>query len=112
MTKMTVKELKEKLGLTEIALPDGNREVTGCYIGDLLSWVMGKAKSGDAWLTIMSNVNVVAVATLCDTACVILAEGVLLDEEVVKTARERGVNILSSTESAFDIANALGDIGL
>ena len=72
---MTVKELSEKCGFEPICLPDGERTVSGVYIGDLLSWVMGRAKADDAWITIRSNVNVLAVASLSDVACVILAEG-------------------------------------
>ena len=106
---MTVNELKETLNLTAVCLPDGDREVTGCYIGDLLSWVMGAAKSGDAWITIMSNINIVAVAALCDTALIILAEGVGLDEEVLRAAEEREVNILSSEKSAFALAAAISE---
>ena len=104
MKKLTVKELKEKLALEEISLPDSDREVTGCYIGDLLSWVMGAAQSGDAWITIMSNINIVAVATLCDTSLIILAEGVTVDDEVKKSAIAKGINILSSPKSAFALA--------
>ncbi len=104
---MTVKELKEKLELTAITLPDGDREVTGCYIGDLLSWVMSKAQTGDAWITIMSNINIVAVAALCDTAAIILAEGVTLDDEVKSAAEARGVNILSTGKSAYEMAREL-----
>lgn len=107
---MTVKELRKKLKLTEIILPDGDREVTGCYIGDLLSWVMGAAKPGDAWLTIMSNINIVAVAALCDTACIILTEGVTIDDEVKSTAKEREINILSTDMSAFALAAKLADL--
>lgn len=107
---MTVKELSKKLELTAVTLPDGDREVTGCYIGDLLSWVMGAAKSGDAWITIMSNINIVAVAALCDTSLVLLAEGVTVDEEVKKAAEERDVNILSSEKSAFVLASAISEL--
>ena len=104
---MTVNELKDKLTLTAVTLPDGDREITGCYIGDLLSWVMSKAQSGDAWITIMSNINIVAVAALCDTATIILAEGVCLDEEVKGAAVARGVNILATSMSAYEIAREL-----
>ena len=107
---MTVKELSKKLELSAVTLPDGDREVTGCYIGDLLSWVMGAAKSGDAWITIMSNINIVAVAALCDTSLVLLAEGVTVDEEVKKAAEERDVNILSSEKSAFALASAISEL--
>ena len=107
---MTVKELNEKLALEEISLPHGDREVTGCYIGDLLSWVMGAAQSGDAWITIMSNINIVAVAALCDTSLMILAEGVTVDDEVKNAAITRGVNISSSQKSAFALATEIAEL--
>lgn len=107
---MTTKELKEKLALEEISLPDSEREVTGCYIGDLLSWVMGAAQSGDAWITIMSNINIVAVAALCDTSLIILAEGVTVDDEVKKAAMTRGINILSSPKSSFALAVEIAEL--
>ena len=41
---MDIKTLKEKLNLTLICGDDLEREVTGCYCGDLLSWVMSRAQ--------------------------------------------------------------------
>ena len=52
----------------------------------------------------MSNVNILAVATLADTACIILAEGVTPDDGVVDTATQKGINILGSADSAYQIA--------
>ena len=86
---MTVNELAKRLSLRTIALSDGDRDVEGVYIGDLLSWVMGRAQSGNAWITIMSNLNIVAVATLADVSCIILAEGVTLDAQVAIPPRLR-----------------------
>ena len=106
---MTVQELMTACGLTAAALPHPEREVSGVYIGDLLSWVMGRAAADEAWITIMSNRNIVAVATLADTACIILAEGVTPDEGVAQLAAEKGVNILQSDRSAYEIAVALRD---
>jgi predicted transcriptional regulator len=101
---MTVKELLEQCSFDVICLPDGDREVDGCYIGDLLSWVMGRAREDNAWITIMSNINVVAVASLSDVACVILAEGVTLDSEVKNTAEQKGINVLCSEKPIFETA--------
>ena len=98
---MTVAELAAALELTPISEADPGREITGGYVGDLLSWVMGRASSGDVWFTIMSNANVVAVATLADTAAVVLAEGVTLPNDIVSLARAKGVNIYGSDKSAF-----------
>ena len=104
---MTVKELAEKFNLTSVAIPCPEKEISGAYIGDLLSWVMGKAESGNAWITIMSNVNILAVASLSDVSCIILAEGVVLEEEIIATANAKLINVLSSPKSAFDIAKML-----
>ena len=79
---MRVEELLEH-GFEALSLPDGGREIDGVYIGDLLSWVMGRAQMDNAWITIMTNVNVIAVASLADTSCVILAEGVEMPERIV-----------------------------
>lgn len=101
---MTVRNLIGALKLTAFALPDEGRRVCGGYAGDLLSWVMGRAKTDDAWLTIMSNGNIVAVATLADVSCVILCEGVEPDAGVRELAAEKGVNLLGGSESVFELA--------
>ena len=101
---MTVQELVKTLGLSVFALPDGGRAVTGGYAGDLLSWVMSRAEAGDAWVTIMSNPNVIAVATLADVSCVLLAEGVEPDAGVAEIALQKGVNLLGGGEGAFALS--------
>ena len=91
-------------------MPSPEREPKGAYIGDLLSWVMGKADSGNVWITIMSNINVIAVATLADASCIVLAEGVTIDEDVTSAAIAKGVNVLSSPLSAYEIAKQLQSV--
>ena len=100
---MTVKELCEKNGYEIVCMPEPDREVTGGYAGDLLSWVMGRADAGDAWVTIMSNANIVAVASLADPSCVILAEGVEPDAGVAERAEAQGVNLLRSQKDTFSV---------
>ena len=63
---------------------------------------MGRASEGDAWVTIMSNVNIVAVCTLADPACIVLSEGVKPDEETLRRAKEQEVNIISTTLDTFE----------
>ena len=104
---MTVNELAALPGFKTVALPDGERKINNVYIGDLLSWVMGRAQADDAWITIMSNINIVAVASLADVACIILAEGVTLDSTVTETANAKGVNILTSELPAYETAMLL-----
>ena len=107
---MTVTELSQKDGFSAVHIADGQRAIEGAYCGDLLSWVMGRAQCGDAWITIMSNINVVAVASLSDVACVILAEGVKLDADALSAAQQKDINVLSSDKSAYQIAVTLGEL--
>ena len=97
---MTVSELCTSLGAKAVCMPSAEREVSGGYVGDLLSWVMGRAPADCAWVTIMSNINVAAVASLADVACVILAEGVALDEDALAKAEREGINVLSMPDGA------------
>lgn len=43
---MTVKEFAEQQNLNILVGAELNREITGGYCGDLLSWVMSRAQSG------------------------------------------------------------------
>ena len=106
---MKVKDLIAE-GFTAVTLPDGEREIDGVYIGDLLSWVMGRAQMDNAWITIMTNVNVIAVASLADTSCVILAEGVALPDELKETAEAKDINILVSEEPIYETALKLAGL--
>ena len=107
---MTVEQLIRDANLKPIALPSKDREVHGAYVGDLLSWVMGNANQGNVWITIMSNINTVAVATLVDVSCILLAEDVTPDDELIQTAIAKGVNILSTPLSAFEAAKKISTV--
>ena len=100
---MTVSGLGEKLSLVKLS-DGGDKEIASCYISDLLSRVMGGAKSGDVWITVQSSINVVAVALLTEVSCVILPEGVTAPEAVISKANEEGLTIFSFGESAFSLA--------
>lgn len=109
MITLTVEELLAH-GFEAVSLPDGSREIDGVYIGDLLSWVMGRAQMDNAWITIMTNVNTIAVASLADTSCVILAEGVDMEADLVETARMKEVNILRSSLPIYETAIQLSKL--
>ena len=104
---MTVYELSQHSQFNVLTMPEPEREINGAYIGDLLSWVMGRAQVDNIWITIMSNINVIAVASLSDVSCVLLAEEVTLDNELLNTAKEKGINILSTPLAAYEAATKL-----
>ena len=84
-----------------------NRGLNGCYIGDLLSWVMSRAKSGNVWLTIMNNINIVAVASLTDVACIVLCEDVTVSEDVLDKANSEGVVIFKTSLTSYEFAKIM-----
>lgn len=104
---MTVKELAEATGFTPLALPSPEHTVAGGYVGDLLSWVMGNASPDCAWVTIMTNRNIIAVASLIDMGCIILAEGCSLPEDVTALAQEQGINVLASPLPTYETCGIL-----
>ena len=106
---MTVLELSQRDGMRPILLPRGGREITGGYAGDLLSWVMGRAAADAAWVTIMSNRNLAAVAQLTDVACVVLAEGVEPDAELLTAAGTQEINLLGSSADMFSICAMIAE---
>lgn len=107
---MKIKDLVEKLNLKVLTAYDEDRDITGCYSGDLLSWVMSRAKEGDVWLTVMGNINAVAVAVLTDCACIVLTENATLDDEAKAKAEMQGVCFLQSDKNAYELSVEISKI--
>ena len=109
---MKISQIQDALGFVAVNLPEEDREISSVFCCDLLSLAMSRAPADCAWVTVMGNVNTAAVALLADVSCIILAEGVMPDQGVKETAEAKGINILSSKESAYEIAKALHELGL
>ena len=110
---MKVNELTQYPEFTcvnESALSDKENECG--YVGDLLSWVMGNADAGCAWVTIQTHVNIVAVAVLVEMSCIIIPELAELEEETVVKATEEGIPIFQTPKNAFEICAWLGAQGI
>ena len=86
---------------------NGEREISVPYCCDLLSYAMGKMPADSAWVTVMGNINTLAVAALADAACIILAEGSKLDEPALEKAKEQGITVLETQLSIFHAALAV-----
>ncbi|MBR3835827.1 MAG: hypothetical protein IKJ69_03455 [Clostridia bacterium] len=107
---MDVKELVEKLGLKVLCGENLDKKISGCYCGDLLSWVMSRAQEGDAWLTVMGNINSVGVAVLADVACIILTENAALDGDALNRAKQNDVIILQTEKNSYQMAVAISQM--
>nr|WP_201756903.1 DRTGG domain-containing protein [Isachenkonia alkalipeptolytica] len=100
-----VKDLLKEENFRIIAGEEGiEKELQGVYIGDLLSWVMAHLQENEAWITIQSHVNVIAVGVLNDAACILLAEGASLDEDAKKKANEENLAVIETNLTAYELA--------
>jgi serine kinase of HPr protein (carbohydrate metabolism regulator) len=71
---------------------------------------MGKAPADSAWITVMQNANVAAVALLADVSCVILSENVKPDSALSARAQEKGLTVFSADKDAFTLACAIQNL--
>ncbi len=102
---MTVQQLMEK-NIFEVVWQGDALDVaiTKVYCCDLLSIAMGRAPENGAWVTVMGNMNTLAVASLTETACIILAEGAQLDALALQKAKEQGITVFATPEAIFEAA--------
>lgn len=100
-----VQNLKDSLPLKLLTENTNlSSEITGCYIGDLLSWVMANANNKNVWITVMGNINAIAVAALTNISCIILAENASLDEDAKAKAIEHNIPIFVTDLNSYNIA--------
>lgn len=86
--------------------------VTGGRVCDLLSRVLAHGQKGDAWITVQTHINVIAVAVMRGIGCVIVPEGIPVPDDVAARASEEGVAVLSSPLTAYEICGRLRDAGI
>ena len=107
---MKLSQIIKELSLVEITPYEEDVVPSGVYAGDFLSRAMSHVKDGNLWITIMSNTNVIAVASLSGASLIILAEGVELMQEAKEAAKKEGIGVFSSPLSVYDLCNELGKL--
>lgn len=108
---MLVSDLARLLGAVPAnAVPD--RDVLCAYTCDLLSWVMAKGRPGCAWVTVQTHMNVVAVASLHDMACVVHPEGIAPEAASLEKASAEGIAVLVSTKTAYELCALMSGAGI
>lgn len=81
-----------------------DRKIKDVFCCDLLSIAMSKGIEDAAWVTVMGNINTLAVMTLTDMACIILAESAVMDEVGLERARTEGFTVLRTKKPVFQAA--------
>lgn len=108
---LCVRDIIEPLnGKVLCAVGPLDQPVRGGYACDLLSWVISRIETGNVWLTILNSANVIAVAVLSECSCVLLTEGVEMDEIVLNRARERDITVISTPFSTYRASSVLSGL--
>ncbi len=110
---MLVTEFAEKLEAKILTGdPANNVEIKGIYCGDLLSWVMSHAPKCNAWVTVHTHINIVAVASISELSCIIIPEGIKVDKATIDKAADENITIISSELSTYEICCIAHDCGI
>ncbi len=110
---MKVRELMKLLDASCLTPDvDLDAEISCGYSCDLLSWVLAHGKAGMAWCTVQTHMNVIAVAVLMEMACVILVEGVEIEQPALKKAVMEEMPVLLTTKTAYEVCVLMGQAGV
>ncbi len=107
---MRVIEILEKINGTIKTVNNTDVDFDGIYAGDLLSHVMAHAKEGNLFLTIMANINAIAVASLLDLPVVVFAEGVIPTEEMIKKADDENIIVICTEYNVVEVIRKIYEI--
>lgn len=105
---MTLQELIDCQLFTPAYIPeDTTGELSTPFCCDLLSIAMSRAPERCVWVTVMANMNTLAVAALTDCACVVLAENTAFDDTCMQKAISQEIPVFTTDMPVFDAALAV-----
>jgi predicted transcriptional regulator len=108
---MRITDVLTALDLKVISGHNGlSNEVTGGYVSDLLSDVMGNAKEGNIWITLQTHQNVLAIASLKDLAAVIMVKGAVPETDTIDRSNVENIPVMSTELDTFTIAGRLFEL--
>jgi predicted transcriptional regulator len=108
---MKLAELAEKLELKGIT-KSFDKEITGVYISDMVSDVIANAKPGNLLVTVQIHNNVIAAANLVDISGIVVTQGKLPAEDVVRMAERAEIPIYSTDLNRWQVATKLYEAGV
>ncbi len=111
---MKMTEIADKLKLIPLTVNEDvdTHDIQSAYQSDLLSCVICAAGDKSIWVTLINNINIVAVAKLLDIPVIIITEGALPDEATIDRARLEGISVYSSPKGNYQIAGELWELGI
>jgi len=111
---MNLQKVIEQLELECLTEPVdfGSVDLTFGYASDMLSCVMTGAQHGALWVTLVSSLNIVAVASLLELPAVIITEDAQPDQDTLIRANQQGITLLSTPLGSFEVIGHLWEMGL
>jgi len=109
---MRIELLTRRPELTVYAAGDADAEISGVVIGDLLSFIMSEANTGDLWITVQTHLNVAAVAVLKEIPLILLPSARVPSDDLVKKCLSEKICLCSSDLSSYELSLILGEAGL
>ena len=108
---MKITDIITGLNLKVISGHNGlSNEITGGYVSDLLSDVMGNAKEGQVWITFQTHQNIIAVGSLKDLAAIIIVKGYVPEADTIEKSNIENIPILSTELDTFNVTGRLFDL--
>ena len=104
---MTINELETIEGFRRVTPAADAGPVTGVFCCDMLSLAMSRGVEGAAWITVMGNINTLAVCKLTGMSCIVLAEGVQPDEKMLEKATEERIPVFVTELPVYEAARAI-----
>ena len=105
---MKVSELNKHVTLTLLSGKKGlENEITGAYVSDLLSDVMGNADNGNIWVTLQVHRNIIGVASLRDLAAIIIVKNLQPDKDTLELSEKEGIPVYTTPLGAFELCSKL-----
>ncbi len=110
---MTIRQIAEALSLEVLCSEHKiDEEIAGGYASDMLSCVMAGAQKGNIWVTLLTHLNVIAVAVLLEVPAVIISEHASIAPPVLQKAADEGIVLLHSIENTYTVVGKLYELGV
>ncbi|MEG2814095.1 MAG: DRTGG domain-containing protein [Oscillospiraceae bacterium] len=100
---MTAIQLAKLANFDIINEGNGNeKDIDGIFCCDLLSFAMANMKKNSVWISVISNINTIAVAMFTNVSCLIISHSIKISNDVLKKAKENNICVLSSKLQTFE----------
>jgi predicted transcriptional regulator len=108
---MKIADIITGLNLKVVSGHNGlSNEITGGYVSDLLSDVIGNAKDGQIWITLQTHQNIIAVGSLKDISAIIIVKGLVPEADTIEKSNIENIPLLSTEMDTFNIAGRLFEL--